>query len=113
VPDGGLLPSVRTTGNQRRFYEVDSCLVKVIRVAQRVGLSVAEIRALLAGLPDRSDITVDDWHRLRHRLEDEVRVRIDALTAALDDLTTEDKLCEVPPSTAPAGAREDTPQDRR
>lgn len=93
----GLIPSVRTTGNQRRFYEIDSCLVKIIRVAQRVGLSVAEIRALLADLPDRPNITIDDWYRLRHRLEDEVRARIDALTTVLDDLTTEDRLCEVPP----------------
>jgi MerR family transcriptional regulator, redox-sensitive transcriptional activator SoxR len=93
----GLIPSVRTTGNQRRFYEIDSCLVKIIRVAQRVGLSVAEIRDLLAGLPDRPDITIEDWYRLRHRLEEEVRIRIKALTSVLDDLTTEDRLCDVPP----------------
>ncbi|MDH6454872.1 MULTISPECIES: MerR family transcriptional regulator [unclassified Streptomyces] len=93
----GLIPSVRTTGNQRRFYEIDSCLVKIIRVAQRVGLSVAEIRDLLADLPDRPDITIEDWYHLRHRLEDEVRIRIEALTSVLDDLTTEDQLCDVPP----------------
>lgn len=92
----GLIPSVRTTGNQRRFYEIDSCLVKIIRVAQRVGLSVAEIRDLLADLPDRPDITTEDWYRLRRRLEDEVRIRIEALTSVLDDFTTEDRLCDVP-----------------
>jgi MerR family redox-sensitive transcriptional activator SoxR len=94
----GLITSQRTLGNQRRFHRVDECLVKIIRVAQRVGLSVAEIRALMADLPESSrDITVDDFLRLRHRLEDEARTRIQALTAALDDLSTDRELCELPP----------------
>jgi MerR family redox-sensitive transcriptional activator SoxR len=97
----GLVTSERTSGNQRRFYEVEACLIKIIRVAQRVGLSVAEIRDLMADLPDRPDITIADWHRLRTRLEEEVRVRIQALTEVLDDLTSEQKLCEVPPIERP------------
>jgi DNA-binding transcriptional MerR regulator len=66
-------------------------------VAQRVGLSVAEIRQLMSELPERREITVDDWFRLRHRLEEEVRQRIQALTEVLDDLTSDQKLCELPP----------------
>jgi len=93
----GLVTSQRTTGNQRRFYQVDGCLIKIIRIAQRVGLSVAEIRQLMSDLPDRREITIDDWFRLRHRLEEEVRQRIQALTDVLDDLTSEEKLCELPP----------------
>jgi MerR family redox-sensitive transcriptional activator SoxR len=31
----GLVTSERTSGNQRRFYEVEACLIKIIRVAQR------------------------------------------------------------------------------
>jgi MerR family redox-sensitive transcriptional activator SoxR len=93
----GLVTSERTSGNQRRFYEVEACLIKIIRVAQRVGLSVAEIRGLMDDLPDRREITVADWLRLRTRLEQEVRERIQALTEVLDDLTSEQKLCEVPP----------------
>jgi len=93
----GLITSQRTAGNQRRFYEVDGCLIKIIRVAQRVGLSVAEIRQLFSDLPERREITMDDWVRLQYRLEKEVRQRIQALTDVLDDLTSEQKLCEVPP----------------
>jgi MerR family redox-sensitive transcriptional activator SoxR len=94
----GLITSERTRGNQRRFHHADECVVKIIRVAQRVGLSVAEIREHLADLPRNSrDITVDDFLRLRHRLEREARERIQALTAVLDDLTTDQKLCEIPP----------------
>ena len=47
-------------------------------------------------LPDRREITIADWLRLRTRLEREVRERIQALTEVLDDLTSEQKLCEVP-----------------
>ena len=95
--DNGLLASVRTAGNQRRFHPIDACLVKIIRVAQRAGLSVAEIRALMADLPDkRGDVTVADFGRLRAQLEADVRERIAALTNVLDDLTSERKLCDVP-----------------
>jgi len=76
------------------------CLVKIIRVAQRVGLSVAEIREHMADLPqDRRDISIDDFLRLRQRLEREARERIRVLTGVLDDLTTERKLCEIPPKS--------------
>ena len=95
--DNGLLASVRTAGNQRRFYPIDACLVKIIRVAQRAGLSVADIRDLMADLPAaRGEVTVADFGRLRDQLEADVRERIAALTNVLDDLTTTYKLCDVP-----------------
>ncbi len=91
-----MISAARTSGNQRRFHEVDACIIKIVRVAQRVGLSVAEIHELISGLPDRRAITMDDWYDLPKALEDEVRSRIRALTVVLDDLTTEPRLCEVP-----------------
>jgi len=94
----GLITSERTAGNQRRFYEVTACVVKVIRVAQRVGLSIAEIRELTADLPEPPDFTVTDWFQVRRRLEAEVKARIRSLTEVLDDLTADAKLCEVPPA---------------
>jgi MerR family redox-sensitive transcriptional activator SoxR len=95
--DNGLLASVRTAGNQRRFYPIDACLVKIIRVAGRAGLSVAEIRALMADLPaKRGDVTVADFGRLRAQLEADVRERIAALTNVLDDLVSTQRLCDVP-----------------
>ncbi|MGB8962499.1 MAG: MerR family DNA-binding protein [Pseudonocardiaceae bacterium] len=66
-------------------------------MAQRVGVSVAEIRRLMADLPDHREITIDDWLGLRSRPEQEVRQRIKALTDVLDDLTSEQKLREVAP----------------
>jgi MerR family redox-sensitive transcriptional activator SoxR len=94
----GLVSSVRTAGNQRRFHHADGCLIKIVRVAQRVGLSMAEIRELMSELPeDRGLIGPPDFLRLRIRLESEVRQRIQALNEVLDDLDTDQKLCELPP----------------
>ena len=51
--DHGLLPSERTAGNQRRFYADVLCRVAMIRAAQRVGLSIEEIREALSALTPR------------------------------------------------------------
>jgi len=45
--DLGLIHSVRTTGNQRRYERATSRRVSFIRAAQRVGLSLDEIIARL------------------------------------------------------------------
>ncbi|HET7800915.1 MAG TPA: MerR family transcriptional regulator, partial [Humibacillus xanthopallidus] len=47
----GLITSVRTTGNQRRFDRATIRRVSFIRAAQRVGLSLDEIATALARLP--------------------------------------------------------------
>jgi MerR family redox-sensitive transcriptional activator SoxR len=93
--DQGLITATRTAGNQRRFCPDDSCRVKVIRVAQRIGLSVSEIRALFDSLPTDSTPTPADWALVSQSLKDEAQIRISQLHAALDDLAAEDKVCMV------------------
>ena len=90
----GLLTSERTAGNQRRFRHSDICRTKIIRVAQRIGMSVAEIRAILAELP--ADPSDTDWQHLATHLVTEANLRIQQLRRALDDITSGDKLCELP-----------------
>lgn len=89
----GLITATRTSGGQRRFDDHAACRVKVARVAQRIGLSVQEIRDLLATLP--SDPGLEDWKRLHIQLVTEARVRIAELNAALDDIRSGRKLCEL------------------
>jgi MerR family transcriptional regulator, redox-sensitive transcriptional activator SoxR len=89
----GLIAATRTSGNQRRFDEHAACRVKVARVAQRVGLSVKEIREVLDGLGEEP--TLEDWARVHHLLTTETRRRIDELNAALDAIASGDKLCEL------------------
>jgi MerR family redox-sensitive transcriptional activator SoxR len=89
----GLLTAARTSGNQRRFGESAPCLLKVAKVAQRVGLSVKEITALFATLPEEP--AHEDWRRIATTLVVEAQARVDALRAALDDLGSGSKLCEL------------------
>jgi MerR family transcriptional regulator, redox-sensitive transcriptional activator SoxR len=89
----GLVTAARTPGNQRRFAESAPCLIKVAKVAQRVGLSVKEIAALFAVLPEEP--AHEDWGRIATTLVVEAQARVDALRAALDDLGSGARLCEL------------------
>src|SRR5690349_23275811 len=72
----GLIASVRTTGNQRRYEQSTLRRVAFIRTAQRVGLSLDEIGAALATLPHGRAPTRSDWRRLsrawRPRLDEQI-----------------------------------------
>ena len=85
--DLGLISSVRTTGNQRRYERATIRRVSFIRAAQRVGLSLEEIGAALATLPEGRTPTAADWARLsrgwRPRLDEQIR-RIERLRDQLD-----------------------------
>lgn len=84
----GLISSVRTTGNQRRYEQATLRRVAFIRTAQQVGLSLEEIGDALATLPDRRTPTKADWHRLstawRPRLDEQIR-RIQRLRDTLEE----------------------------
>jgi MerR family transcriptional regulator, redox-sensitive transcriptional activator SoxR len=86
--DQGLLPCERVTGNQRRFYADVLCRVAMIRAAQKVGLSLVEIREALSALPPRQTPTRQDWDRLAAGLRATLTQRIDELFAVLDELTS-------------------------
>jgi MerR family redox-sensitive transcriptional activator SoxR len=85
--DHGLLPSERTNGNQRRFFADVCCRIAMIRAAQRVGLTIEEIRVALGALSPRQVPTPDEWERLAAELRNVVSDRIDDLFALLNELT--------------------------
>jgi MerR family redox-sensitive transcriptional activator SoxR len=99
--DQGLLPHSRTTGNQRRFHADVLCRVAMIRVAQRVGLSLAEIRDALSELTPGQIPTPDDWQRLAARLKQTLHGRIDDMLDLLDELADE---LATPRTTSPTVA---------
>lgn len=59
----GLISSHRTSGGQRRYARATLRRVAFIRAAQMVGLSLGEVRAALARLPDERTPTKADWNR--------------------------------------------------
>jgi MerR family transcriptional regulator, redox-sensitive transcriptional activator SoxR len=72
----GLLSATRTSGGQRRYQRSVLRRLAFIRAARNVGLSLEEIAAALATLPDRRNPTRSDWTRLsrswRGRLDDQI-----------------------------------------
>ena len=62
--DKGLVTSTRNASGHRRFRADALRRVSFIKVAQRVGLSLGEIRHALEQLPDSRTPTRRDWARL-------------------------------------------------
>src|ERR1700742_1685249 len=72
----GLIESIRTSGNQRRFERQTLRRLAFIRAARNVGLSLDEVTAALATLPQGRTPTKADWSRLsaawRERLNEQI-----------------------------------------
>ncbi|MGW0228494.1 redox-sensitive transcriptional activator SoxR [Actinopolymorpha singaporensis] len=82
-----LITSRRTSGNQRRYRRDTLRRIALIRVAQRVGIPLADIRAALAELPDGRTPNREDWARLAARWRAELDERIHRLTQLRDEFT--------------------------
>lgn len=82
----GLIKSVRNAGNQRRYRREVLRQVAVIRVAQRIGLSLQEIGDAFSALPDARAPTRADWTRLSSGWRGELNARIEQLTSLRDHL---------------------------
>jgi MerR family transcriptional regulator, redox-sensitive transcriptional activator SoxR len=83
----GLIKSWRTPGNQRRYPRLVLRRVAVIKVAQRVGISLSAIRAALDSLPKGRTPTEKDWAALSARWRADLDDRILRLTKLRNELT--------------------------
>jgi MerR family redox-sensitive transcriptional activator SoxR len=77
----GLISSTRNDGGHRRYRADVLRRVGFIRVAQRVGLTLGEIRAALDTLPDARTPTKRDWARLARSWQPILDDRIATLQA--------------------------------
>ena len=82
----GLIHSRRSAGNQRRFPRGVLRRIAVIRVAQRAGLSLTEIKIALAHLPHDRAPSHSDWAELSAVWKSELEARILRLTQLRDQL---------------------------
>jgi MerR family redox-sensitive transcriptional activator SoxR len=83
----GLITSRRTAGNQRRFRREVLRRLALIRIAQRVGIPLADIRSALDGLPGGRTPTRADWEALSERWRTELDERIHRLQQLRDDFS--------------------------
>ena len=82
----GLIRSERNRGNQRRYKRSVLRRVAVIKVAQRTGIPLSDIKDALEVLPHDRPLTADDWRRLSETWRRELDERIHSLTALRDHL---------------------------
>jgi MerR family redox-sensitive transcriptional activator SoxR len=82
----GLIASTRTPSGRRRFERSTLRRLAFVRAGRNVGLSLDDIAAALATLPDGRPPTRADWMRLskawQHRLDEQIA----ALQALRNDL---------------------------
>lgn len=83
----GLISAERTSGNQRRYPRHMLRRIAFIRAAQHVGLSLDEISAALASLPDGRTPTKADWTRVSRTWTDRIDRQIDDLRRLKSRLT--------------------------
>lgn len=82
----GLIRSWRSNGNQRRFPREVLRRVAVIKVAQRLGVSLASIAEALKALPEERSPTTEDWKALSASWKRELDERIATMTRLRDEL---------------------------
>jgi MerR family transcriptional regulator, redox-sensitive transcriptional activator SoxR len=82
----GLIRSLRSAGNHRRFARPELRRIAVIRVAQRAGIPLEEIKEELATLPANRPLSAKDWSRLSARWKHDLDDRIARLEALRDQL---------------------------
>ncbi|MBW9054308.1 redox-sensitive transcriptional activator SoxR [Rhizobium mesosinicum] len=83
----GLISSIRTRGNQRRYGRDVLRRLGIIKVAQRVGIPLAEIQTAFETLPQSRTPTVEDWQKLSALWKDDLDARIKQLSLLRDHLT--------------------------
>jgi MerR family redox-sensitive transcriptional activator SoxR len=82
----GLITSIRSSGNQRRYGREVLRRVAIIKVAQRVGIPLAEIQQALDTLPQGRTPTAADWKMLSQQWKDDLDARIRRLQGLRDHL---------------------------
>ena len=83
----GLIRSWRNAGNQRRYKADVLRRISVIKAAQKMGISLEDIKRALATLPDNRTPTAGDWKKLSTYWRDDLDSRIHYLQRLRDSLT--------------------------
>lgn len=84
--DEGLVHPGRDQGGRRVFARGDIRRLSFVRIAQKLGFSLTDIRAALASLPDGRNPTREDWARLAEGFRDAIDARINGLQALREKL---------------------------
>lgn len=82
----GLIVSRRNQGNQRRYGRDVLRRVAIIKVAQRLGIPLAEVGTALATLPPSRNPSAKEWARLSAKWKADLDQRIEKMQQLRDQL---------------------------
>ncbi|WP_278252853.1 redox-sensitive transcriptional activator SoxR [Alteromonas sp. 5E99-2] len=83
----GLIQSTRNTGNQRRYHKQVLRRVSLIKAAQKMGITLAEIKIQLDTLKGKTAPNQKDWQRLSSHWKESLNQRIQSMEKLRDYLT--------------------------
>jgi len=83
----GLISSSRNSGNQRRYNKQVLRRVSLIKAAQKMGISLVEIKEQLDTLQGKTAPSQKDWQRLSMNWKNKLNQRIDSMTKLRDYLS--------------------------
>lgn len=84
----GLICSQRNNGNHRRYPRGVLRKLAVIKVAQKTGIPLEEIKHAMSGLSNDKMVTASDWNNLAQAWKEALDERINQLTRLRDTLGT-------------------------
>ncbi|MCC9006718.1 redox-sensitive transcriptional activator SoxR [Pseudomonas putida] len=82
----GLIASVRTAGNQRRYPSLVLRTLAIIKVAQRTGIPLEEIKQAFSRYAPNSKLTAAQWGEMSTAWREDLNARIRTLEALRDSL---------------------------
>lgn len=83
----GLITSIRTNGNQRRYLPSMLRRVALVQVAQSVGFTLEEIIQELNDLPMHKSATKRDWDRFAKKWQHDLDRKMAKIQSLKDNLT--------------------------
>lgn len=84
----GLIACQRTEGNQRRYHRDILRRVSLIKIAQKLGVSLSEIKAAFKELPPNHQATPAEWKAMSSKWKKTLDDRIEHLSQLRDQLTS-------------------------
>ncbi|MGQ8365447.1 redox-sensitive transcriptional activator SoxR [Glaciecola sp. 1036] len=82
----GLITSTRNLSNHRQYPAITLRYIAIIRVAQRVGMSLEDIGQTLKQIQQKQNLTASQWKQVSEQWRDGLNARIHKLERLRDEL---------------------------
>jgi len=82
----GLIGSLRTSGNQRRYTPGVLRYIGIIKVAQRAGIPLDEVKQALGDYDPMVRVSVEQWRKVASRWRNDLDNRIQKLQRLRDEM---------------------------